>query len=105
MPKKAREHFLFGLVFALITARHHVALAYFLILKSLLNFITKITVKKYFFTQVSADGSQMFWYAEQGVQVLPGLRELQLQGLHHREVLRQRARVMRIEEIRIRSSL
>jgi hypothetical protein len=35
----------------------------------------------------------MFWHAEQGVQVLPGLRELQLQGLHHREVLRQRARV------------
>jgi hypothetical protein len=46
----------------------------------------------------------MFWYAEQGVQVLPGLRELQLQGLHHREVLRQRARVMSIEEIRIPSS-
>ncbi len=47
----------------------------------------------------------MFWHAEQGVQVLPGIRELQLQGLHHREVLRQRAWVMCIEEIRIRSSL
>ena len=31
--------------------------------------------------------------AQQGVQVLPRLRELQLQGLHHREVLRQRPRV------------
>jgi hypothetical protein len=81
--QKSQEVFVFDLAFALITARHHVALAYFLILKSLLNFITKITVKKYFFTQVSADGSEMFWYAEQGVQVLLGLRELQLQGLHH----------------------
>ncbi|KAL1470690.1 hypothetical protein MTO96_024107 [Rhipicephalus appendiculatus] len=29
------------------------------------------------------------------LQVLPGIRELQLQGLHHREVLRQRARARR----------
>ena len=38
-------------------------------------------------------GGPMLQAARQGLQVLPRLRELQLQGLHHREVLCQRAHV------------
>ena len=35
----------------------------------------------------------MFQHVEHWLQVLPRIREQQLQGLHHREVLRQRTRV------------
>ena len=60
--------------------------------------LKNISIFYFCFFQVSPVGQQqMFLYAQHGLQVLPGLRELQLQGLHHREVLRQRPGVRPIE--------